>query len=236
MQELGLLSTDGPVQEPAMAGLSASHNGHFVRLFDTAEDHYINVLKGRDLSALDPIERLRLQPPPGMTVAQVDELVRRFEPERIKILAEMPPQVGGLFPNIGGLAMPFPMPDGSMSAFFTWRAWVPKGPESFELFSWTTVERDAPQEVRDQMRILTAATFGVSGFVESDDTDTWPMQTKASRGVLGKTQKLRYQAITGEGAPAGWPGPGKVYDGFAKDDTQWEFWLEYLKYMSGRPW
>jgi phenylpropionate dioxygenase-like ring-hydroxylating dioxygenase large terminal subunit len=236
MQELGLLSSDGVVQEPAMAGLSASHRGHFVRCFDLAEGHYINALKGRNLADLDPVERLRLQPPPGMTGEMIDELLERFEPERLKVLAEMPPQVGGLFPNVGALAMPFPMPDGSVSAFFSWRVWVPKGPEAFELFSWTMVERDAPQELRDQMRIMTAATFGASGFVEVDDTDTWPVQTKASLGAIGRNQKLRYQAITGEGKPEGWPGPCKVYDGFAKDDSQWEFWVEYLKFMTGRPW
>jgi phenylpropionate dioxygenase-like ring-hydroxylating dioxygenase large terminal subunit len=236
MQELELLSTDGPVQEPAMAGLSASHNGHFVRLFDLAEDHYINALKGQSLKDLDAAERLRLSPPPGMNADMVDDLFERFEPDRLKILAEQPPQVGQLFPNVGALAMPFPMPDGSVSAFFTWRAWVPKGPEEFELFSWTVVERDAPQELRDQMRLMTAATFGTSGFVEVDDTDTWPAQTKASRGALGRKQKLRYQAIRGEVKPSGFPGPGQVYDGFARDDTQWEFWIEYLKYMTGRPW
>jgi phenylpropionate dioxygenase-like ring-hydroxylating dioxygenase large terminal subunit len=236
MQELELLSTDGPVQEPAMAGLSASWNGHFVRCFDLAEDHYINALKGRDLAELSSPDRLRMAPPPGLTPDLVEEAIERFGPDQLKVLAELPPQVGQLFPNVGALAMPFPMPDGSVSAFFSWRAWVPKGPDTFELFSWTVVERDAPEEMRDQMRLMTAATFGPSGFVEVDDTDTWPMQTKAAKGALGRQQSLRYQAISGEQKPEGWTGPGKVYDGFAKDDTQWEFWLEYLKFMSGRPW
>jgi hypothetical protein len=47
---------------------------------------------------------------------------------------------------------------------------------------------------------------------------------------------LRYQAITGENKPVDWPGPGQVYAGFPKDDTQWNFWLRYTEMMEGRPW
>jgi phenylpropionate dioxygenase-like ring-hydroxylating dioxygenase large terminal subunit len=236
MQELGVLSSDGPVQEPAMGGLSASHNAHFVRCFDIADGHYINALKGRRLEELSPLERLRAQPPPGMTAEMVDQMADRLDPDRLRVLAEAPPQVGSCFPNVGLFAMQFPMPDGSMSGFLSWRAWLPRGPETFELFHWSLVERDSPPELREQIRLMTQATFGSSGWIESDDTDTWPMQTKASLGAVGRKRKLRYQAVTGEAKPADWPGPGRVYPGFAKDDTQWNFWLEYLRFMNGRPW
>lgn len=236
MQELSLLSTDGPSQEPAMAGVSASWQGHFARCFDLSEGHYVNAMKGRNVANLSSIERLRIMPPPGLSPDMVDQLEDRFDEGQLRVLAEFTPQVGQLFPNVAALAMPFMFPDGTPSAFFSWRVWVPKGPDRFELFHWTLVERDAPQELRDSMNLMTAATFGVSGFVEADDTDTWPMQTRASRGAMGRTQPLRYQAITGENKPADWPGPAHVYAGFPKDDTQWNFWLRYLKFMEGRPW
>jgi phenylpropionate dioxygenase-like ring-hydroxylating dioxygenase large terminal subunit len=236
MQELQLLSSDGPQQEPAMAGVSASYQGHFVRCFDLSEGHYVNALKGKDLANLAPMERLRLMPPPGMEPGMVDQLESRFDAGQLRILAEYTPQVGQLFPNVAGLAMPFQFPDGSVSAFFTWRTWVPKGPDTFELFHWTVVERSASQEFRDTVNLMTSATFGASGFVESDDTDTWPMQTHAARGALGREQKLRYQAVLGETKPDDWPGPGQVYAGFPKDDSQWNFWLRYVDFMSGRPW
>jgi hypothetical protein len=166
----------------------------------------------------------------------VDGLESRFDAGQLRVLAEFPPQVGQLFPNVAALAMPFQFPDGTPSAFFSWRVWLPKGPDRFELFHWTLVERDAPAELRDSVNLMTAATFGVSGFVEADDTDTWPMQAQAARGAVGRGQKLRYQAITGENKPPDWPGPGQVYAGFPKDDTQWNFWLRYLEFMEGRPW
>jgi phenylpropionate dioxygenase-like ring-hydroxylating dioxygenase large terminal subunit len=234
MQEFELL---GPAaEEPAMAGVSASHKGHFVRCFDLREEHYITALKGKNLAAMSPMERLRLASPPGMSPAMVEDLPQRFDEGQLQVLTQFTPQVGQLFPNVGALAMPFQFPDGTPSAFFSWRVWVPKGPDQFELFHWSLVERDAPKELAESMNLMTAATFGISGFVEADDTDTWPMQSQAARGALGRQAKLRYQAITGENKPADWPGPGQVYAGFPKDDTQWNFWLRYSDFMEGRPW
>ncbi|MDO8363961.1 MAG: aromatic ring-hydroxylating dioxygenase subunit alpha [Actinomycetota bacterium] len=234
MQELGMLSTDGPVQEPAMAGTSAAHRGSFVRCFDVEEEHYLNALKGRDLKSLSAVERLRMQPPPGMSVDMVDQIVQKFSPEQVEMLAKRPPQVGSFFPNIGGIVMHQPLPDGTLGAFISWRTWVPKGPDRFEVMSWTVAERDSSPELRENVRMFTAATFGVSGFVESDDSDIWPLQQKSARGALGRRQKLRYQTITPEGKPEGWPGPGDIYDGFPKDNTQWAFWTEYLGHLTGR--
>lgn len=236
MQELQLLSTEGESQEPAMAGVSASHNGHFVRCFDLTNEHYVNALKGKNLADMSPLERLHLVPPPGMSPEMVKGLPDRFDDGQLKILAGYTPQVGQLWPNTAALCMPFQFPDGTPSAFLSWRVWVPRGPEHFELFHWSLVERDAPEELRDTVNLMTAATFGISGFVEADDTDTWPMQTYASKGALGAQQKLRYQAITGENKPSDWPGPAHVYAGFPKDDTQWNFWLRYSEFMEGRAW
>jgi phenylpropionate dioxygenase-like ring-hydroxylating dioxygenase large terminal subunit len=236
MQELGLLSTDGPVQEPGLRGVSICHNGHFAFCFDFEEALYINALKGRNLQQMTALERLKAAPPPSLTADMVDRMVGKFSEDQLRVLATFPPQVGSFFPNIAAVSMAFPMSDGSMSGFCTWRAWVPRGPESFEMFHWTVVERNAPQAMRDAIRMTTANIFGISGWVEADDTDTWPTQTKNSVGTMGRRQKLRYQAIAGPGAPPGWPGPGQTYSGFAKDDAQWNFWLQYLKFMNGRPW
>ena len=50
---------------------------------------------------------------------------------------------------------------------------------------------------------------------------------------MGSRGTLKYQAITGEHTkPADWPGPGHVYDGFTKDDTQWNWWLYYRELMT----
>ncbi|HKI40379.1 MAG TPA: Rieske 2Fe-2S domain-containing protein, partial [Mycobacterium sp.] len=135
MQELALLGA--AAEEPAMAGVSASFNGHFVRCFDLTEEHYLTAMKGKNLAAMSPMERLRLAPPPGMSPDMVEDLPQRFDEGQLQVLTQFTPQVGQLFPNVAVFAMPFQFPDGTISAFFSWRVWVPKGPDHFELFHWT---------------------------------------------------------------------------------------------------
>ena len=106
---------------------------------------------------------------------------------------------------------------------------------------WVATKTVKPGEIWKRAEACLAdptcsADDAARGFVEADDTDTWPMQSHAARGALGRQSKLRYQAITGENKPDDWPGPGQVYAGFPKDDTQWNFWLRYSEFMEGRPW
>jgi hypothetical protein len=136
--------------------------------------------------------------------------------------------VGSTFPNVQMFCTP---------SSISWRVFMPRGPERFEQMSWALVERDAPEPVREMVTRATLMTFGTSGMIESDDSDTWPWQTSAARGAMGRRQKLRYQATRGEtNRPAVWAGPGSVYDGLQKDDNQWAWWLRYRAFMTGAPW
>lgn len=235
MIELGIVTMNDDMPDH-MLGMSASFQGHFSRCFDLRKGHYISAQSGKDVTNLSAMERLRLIPPPGMSVDMVDQLESRFNEGQLRVLAEWTPQECVIFPNVVGLAMPFQMADGSASAFFSWRSLVPKGPHEFEIVHWTMVERDATRELRDSVNMMTTTTFGAGGFIEADDSDAWPQQAKCARGVMGAQRKLRYQAITGESRPDDWPGPGQIYAGVAKDDAQWNWWLRYLEFMEGRPW
>lgn len=238
LQEENVMSSQGESQsqEALMPGVSAGWQGHWVRCFDITKEHWINSLKGALNESMSPMDRLRAAPPAGISPEMVEALPKRFDDDQLYTLANYPPLLGQAFPNCGLLLQPFQTPDGQVSAFCTSRIWLPKGPDHFELIHFSLVERDAPKELRDSVSFLTSLAFGASGFVEVDDTDTWPQQTQAARGILGGNSKLRYQAITGESKPANWRGPGLVYAGFPKDDTQWNWWLRYTEFMEGRPW
>jgi hypothetical protein len=82
------------------------------------------------------------------------------------------------------------------------------------------------------MRAAATHGTGTSGIIEQDDSDTWPHMTESAKGVIGRTETLKYQAILGENRPADWPDKAKVYEGFGKDDAQWEWWLAYHKLMT----
>ena len=56
--------------------------------------------------------------------------------------------------------------------------------------------------------------------------------TKSARGAMGRKMTMKYQAICSKPRPANWPGPGLLYDGFTKDDTQWNWWMYWRELMT----
>ncbi len=99
--------------------------------------------------------------------------------------------------------------------------------------NWYLVEKSASEEMREKMGRAATLGFGISGFIETDDADTFPQMTETSKGVIGSQVPMRYHARTGEGpTPADFPGPGRVYPGFSKDDTQWNWWQRYFELMT----
>lgn len=222
-----------------LAGYAASApQGHFMHCFDarTAFERIAWFMGGNLAEARTAGELLRALPPTGMSDDMIPDLEARFDPERLRMLSEWRPTVGNVFPNTMMFSFPQPIPDGRLGANISWRAFVPKGPDRFEMFNWFLVERDSSEELKDRVRLASTNNFGISGLTEVDDSDVWPLQSQSSKGALGRRQKLRYQAVGGEHRPDWWPGPGQVYGPWLKDDVQWKFWLRYLDYLTGRPW
>jgi phenylpropionate dioxygenase-like ring-hydroxylating dioxygenase large terminal subunit len=228
LQELEMMA-GGEDKPTSMAGVNVSANGHGLRCVDQTEP-FINLLKDKGLEKMSLAEKLQNQPPPGMTPDQLPELQKRFSEDELRLLADCPPCVGGLFPNVGCFALNMPMPDG-MSSLISWHAFVPLSPGEFEFYTWYFVEKTATPELRERMSNTANLSFGVSGFVETDDADTWPQMTKMAQGYMGSQQKIRYHALLGERRPENWPGGGHVYDGFGKDDNQWNWWVTYFDKM-----
>lgn len=235
LQELEMQKVDDEAAAPAMYGVDVSANGHGLRCIDQRESYWRS-LDDQQLGDT-PLDRLTALPPPGMAPDQVPGLAERFSPEELRVLTEFPPSVGGLFPNVGAFTFNFPTPDG-MVGIISWHAFVPKGPDHFEFYNWFLVEKGTLGEVRKAMSEVSGLAFGISGFVETDDADTWPQMTASARGAIGRQQKIRYQALLGERRPADWPESlgGHVYEGFTKDDNQWNWWLRWADFMTGKPW
>ena len=167
-----------------------------------------------------------------MTADMVEQLARNLTEDQLKVLTSMPPQVGGMFPNILFGFVYIPQPDGTVVGSMTLHAYVPQGPDKLEFVNWVFAEKDASPELRDKMLKQTIQLFGTSGMVEQDDSDTWPHMTLAAKGAMGRKSTMKYQAVFETGAPEGWPGPGIVNEGFTKDDTQWHWWLYWHELMT----
>ncbi len=216
---------------PEMYGVEiSSPHGHALRCIDLARK--IRRLTGLDPDQLSVEEKLNALPPAGVTRDMVEQLQRNLTPEQLQVQTSMPPQVGGIFPNVLFGFVYIPQADGTVVGSMTMHAYVPKGPDKLEFVNWIFAEKDAPPELREKMLKQTIQLFGTSGMVEQDDSDTWPHMTLAAKGAMGRKMTLKYQAVYEKGAPEGWPGPGIVNEGFTKDDTQWHWWLHWRELMS----
>jgi phenylpropionate dioxygenase-like ring-hydroxylating dioxygenase large terminal subunit len=216
----------------SMYGVEVSSlQGHAMRCQPVA-NKFKQAAKGFADGTLTLEQKLELLPPPGVTKEMLPQLKRHLTPEQLALLVDQPPQVGGMFPNILVGFIYAPQPNGEILGLMTLHAYVPKGPDKLEFVNWLFVEKDAPEELKERTRKASIAMFGTSGMVEQDDSDTWPHQSRSARGPMGRQMTLKYQAICTNPPPANWPGPAFAYDGFTKDDTQWNWWLKYREMMT----
>jgi nitrite reductase/ring-hydroxylating ferredoxin subunit len=227
--DLGLIGTTADITAdtaPGMNGLDVSfREGHSVRC--------AYPLIPMD-SSLSPLDRLAIFPPAGMTPEMVPSLASRLDDDQLRVLADAPPTVGGIFPNVATFRFPFLSPEGELAAVCGFHTFMPRGPEALEFWHWTLVERGAPPAIKELVRRTTAQTVGTSGQIEQDDGECWPATTRAARGNYAGEQTLKYHALRGECKPPDWPGGGIVSEGFTKDDGQWYWWQRYFDYMTGK--
>ncbi len=213
---------------PAMYGVNVSANGHVVRCIPV--DMTFARAKGAGKMSLE--ERLQELPPPGITPELVPQLSKHLSDDQIRLLVEKAPQVGGIFPNVNFLFVYAPQSDGTMLGAMGIHIIVPRGVDKCEFWTWMFAEKDCPEPIKEKMLRNAVQQIGSSGLIEQDDTDTWPHITRSARGAIGRRDlTLKYQATDGENKPEGWPGGGHVFEGFAKDDTQWYWWLAYRDAM-----
>ena len=93
-----------------------------------------------------------------------------------------------LFPNMSGL--------GGLANI---RMWHPKGPNKFEIWSWTVVDADAPDEVKREQQLSSSFTEGTASVVEVDDGENW--------NLMGQLLENGYQTRK---MPC-WHGRGQAY-------------------------
>ena len=107
------------------------------------------------------------------------ETVNRLGPRA----EQVSPIVATVFPNLSIIR----------STSHSFRVWHPKGPGEIEIWAWIFVDKAAPPEVKDALRINGLRGFGPSGTFEQDDMDNWQECTHTSRGVVSRRFDLNMQ-------------------------------------------
>lgn len=113
----------------------------------------------------------------------------------------------------------------------TVRVWHPRGPDKIEVWAWVLVERAAPPDVKDAIRLHCLRRFGPGGTWEQDDADNWMQATQASRGVAARRVPLNYRM--GLGHESEHPDlPGRVGP-FFSDTCQRNFYRRWAELLAG---
>lgn len=184
-------------------------------------------------------------PPPGIPLPEfiglpeniVESLERRLTPDQVEILRPVAFLHGTVFPNlsIGNFLMSKDHVS-APSPFLTLRLWHPISENKMEIWSFFLVEKDAPEEFKEESYLSYLRTFGTSGAFEQDDAENWQSITKALSGEFARGQEMNYQMGMGVHEPdPNWRGPGVAYPLDYAEANQRNFHEYWMQLMSEAP-
>jgi phenylpropionate dioxygenase-like ring-hydroxylating dioxygenase large terminal subunit len=122
--------------------------------------------------------------PPMPEILDYEERIRPEVEQRLGPRAQrVNPIVGTMFPNFSMLR----------ATSRCLRVWHPRGPEATEVWSWIYVDKAAPPEVKEAMRLAGIRGFSPSGTFEQDDMDNWQECTRTCRGPMSRRLAVNTQ-------------------------------------------
>ena len=133
-----------------------------------------------------------------------------------------------LFPIVQTSAGKTASSDGKEYRTANLSTFMPTGPGTMEYRPQSFCEKGTPDDVRNMVR----KTMPLITTMLGDDADMVRSITKSAVGALGQQETMKYNAFRGENKPAAWPGPGRVYAGFSRDETNWDFWQRWFEMLT----
>ncbi|MDX2937787.1 aromatic ring-hydroxylating oxygenase subunit alpha [Streptomyces ipomoeae] len=235
LADLGIVAQKRDAESWSLYAVDLSTEiGHAFRCFDATK--VWSAYEGANEGALTAMDKLRRMPPMGIPAELVPQLEKNLSPGQLQLLADTPPTVGEVWPNLGVLWFPGAYEIGKVGPMAGFHTLVPKGPDRMEFWTWLIAAKDASPEYKELLTRSAMRNLGPGGVVEADDAEAWPAQQHSARGVIGRQETWKYQTFLGENRPADWAGPGLVYEGMTKDDAQWQFWLRWHDFMTEQAW
>ncbi|WAG81555.1 aromatic ring-hydroxylating dioxygenase subunit alpha [Metapseudomonas furukawaii] len=154
-------------------------------------------------------------------VSRSEEQLRNLGPERALRLANHQT----LFPNFSFLG-----------DNLTMRVWHPRGPGQIEVWAWIYMPKDAPQEVKDLIRLGTQRTFSAAGAFETDDGENWTEIQQVLRGWRSRSNQFNVQMGLGHASlDKDIPGVGTGRRPFSEEAAR-GFYRRWGDLMSGLSW
>lgn len=117
----------------------------------------------------------------------------------------------------------------------TFRTWHPRGPGAIELHTWTFVNKNAPQDIKDRWRKGTMMTFSPSGVFEMDDGENWEYSTRVNSGFVTRQQDL-YLGLGTNSRIENTDLPGNVFRNQVNEANQRAFYQRWFDLMKADSW
>jgi phenylpropionate dioxygenase-like ring-hydroxylating dioxygenase large terminal subunit len=112
----------------------------------------------------------------------------------------------------------------------TLRVWHPRGPGEIEVWAWALVDRDAPREVKEAVRLGVLRTFSAGGIFEQDDGENWLEIQKVLRGYMARRQKFNVTMGLGHARTDHPDFPGRVNNVYGEEAARgfYRNWAEMI--------
>ena len=80
----------------------------------------------------------------------------------------------------------------------TVRVWHPRGPNEIEVWAFTIVDADAPEDIKDEFRRQVVRTFSAGGVFEQDDGENWVEIQQVLRGHMARSRPFNAEMGRGQ--------------------------------------
>ncbi|MEH7098345.1 aromatic ring-hydroxylating dioxygenase subunit alpha [Neobacillus vireti] len=209
-------------EDPLYAGY-----GHQV-VMDHA--HGINVITSKTGQARVPFQ--------GTPESMWPMFKKNVTPEQYDILSRVTVFVGGVYPNLSFVS-PIHGTEGHLHNYLNFRLWRPIGPEKVEVWCWFFIDKAAPKEYKEAAYKGYLGSFGPTGTLEQDDTETWARIVEVSSGLMMRDKELSYNNVSNYlmgmnriEPDENFPGPGTAYPTCYLDAISRKMHEEWLELIS----
>jgi len=112
---------------------------------------------------------------------------------------------------------------------------LPRGPLRTEFWHFVLLDRDAPEELKNAIRIGSQANNGAAGMFEQDDVDNWRQVTESS--VSRFARDVPQDLSMGVGHAGSHPDyPGLVSERYISENNQRLFYQRWEQFMNAGSW
>jgi phenylpropionate dioxygenase-like ring-hydroxylating dioxygenase large terminal subunit len=112
---------------------------------------------------------------------------------------------------------------------------LPRGPQRTEFWHFVLLEKDAPEAIKQVIRIGSQANNGAAGLFEQDDIDNWRQVTAASRSPVAR--QYAQELSMGVGHAGVHPDyPGLVSERYISEHNQRHFYRHWQAFMNAETW